>query len=155
MTAHAWACPLLLRGVQEFRPVPTPQEGFRPSLRVVQVPGKGRGLVAGCALPRGHLVDVAPVLVIPARSTGVVQETVLGQYTFAWDEHTGSVALALGRVSLLNHSYEPNLAAEKRLSARTITFVTLRDVEKGEELTLNYHGDPSCRDPVGFPVVGR
>lgn len=135
--------------------MPTPPEGPQSSLRVVRIPGKGRGLVAGRALPRGHLVDVAPVLVIPARSTDAVQGTVLGHYTFSWDEQTGSVALALGRVSLLNHSYDPNLAAEKRLSARTIAFVTLRHVGKGEELTLNYHGDPNCRDPMGFPVVGR
>lgn len=78
----------------------------------------------------------------------------LGRYTFAWDDRTGSVALALGRVSLLNHSYTPNLAAEKRVAARTIVFVALRDVDKGEELTINYHGDADCRDPVGFPVVG-
>jgi len=121
---------------------------------VTAIRGKGRGLVAGCKIARGDIVDAAPVLVVPARSSAVVQETVLGRYTFAWDDRTGSVALALGRVSLLNHSYTPNLAAEKRVASRTIVFVALRDVDEGEELTINYHGDADCRDPVGFPVVG-
>ena len=109
--------------------------------------------MAGCRIARGQIVDVAPVLVIPARSAPVVQETVVGRFTFGWDERTGRVALALGRVSLLNHSYDPTLAAETRPSARTITFVAIRDVERGEELTLNYNGDATSRDPVGFRVV--
>lgn len=133
--------------------MPTPQDWARPLLRVVSVPGKGRGIVAGRRIASGQVVDVAPVLVIPARSAAVVQDTVVGRFTFAWDERTGSVALALGRVSLLNHSYDPNLAAAKRTAARMIEFVTLRDVDRGEELTLNYHGEADCRDPVGFPVV--
>ena len=111
--------------------------------------------MAGSSITCGQVVDVAPVVVIPARATQAVQETVLGQFVFGWDERTGSTALALGRVSLLNHSYEPNVAAEKRRASRTIAFVALRDVARGEELTLNYHGDAACRDPVWFPVVGR
>ncbi|MGI8685657.1 MAG: SET domain-containing protein-lysine N-methyltransferase [Acidimicrobiales bacterium] len=134
--------------------MPSPQDESRPSLRVVPLPGKGRGIVAGDRIASGQVVDAAPVIVIPARSSAVVQETVLGRYTFTWDERTGSVALALGRVSLLNHSYTPNLAAEKRTATRTIAFIALRDVDKGEELTINYHGDADCRDPVWFPVVG-
>lgn len=133
--------------------MPTPPGNAGQLLRVVSIPGKGRGLVAGCRIACGWVVDVVPVIVVPARSATTVQETVLGRFTFAWDERTGSVALALGRVSLLNHSYKPNLAAEKRVGARTIAFIALRDVDQGEELTINYHGQADCQDPLGFPVV--
>lgn len=132
--------------------MPAQPGGSRPSLRVVRVSGKGRGVVAGCHLRAGEVVDAAPVIVIPAREWQLVAGTVLGRFSFAWDEGTGSMALALGRASLFNHSYAPNVAAEKRVSTRHIVFAALRDIGTGEELTLNYHGDPDCRDPLGFDV---
>ena len=117
------------------------------------MPGKGRGLLAGRSFRRDEVVDLAPVIVIPARQAGVVGQTVIARFTFAWDEKTGSVALALGRVSLLNHSYMPNVAAEKQMASRSIRFYALRDICPGEELTINYHGDPTCRDPMDFRVT--
>lgn len=114
--------------------------------------GKGRGLVAGRRFTRDEVVDNVPVIVIPAREWQLAEQTVIAKFVFGWDDRTGSMALALGRVSLLNHSYEPNLAAEKRVASRIIRFTALRDIAAGEELTINYHGDASCRDPLGFKV---
>lgn len=93
-----------------------------------------------------------PVIVIPGREWRLAEQTVIAKFVFSWDDRTGSMALAIGRVSLLNHSYEPNLAAEKRIASRIIRFTALRDIEPGEELTINYHGDAACRDPLGFEV---
>jgi len=121
-------------------------------LRVVPVPGKGRGVRAGRRLSCGEVVDAAPVVVIPSRQRRMVEQTVLAQFSFVWDDETGSTAVALGRGSLFNHSYEPNVAAEKRIAARMIHFIALREIEPGEELTLNYHGDAGCRDPIWFEV---
>lgn len=125
----------------------------KPSLDVVPVRGKGRGLVAGRRFVRGEVVDAAPVVVIPAREWELIQSTVVGRFCFGWNDDTGSVAVALSRVSLLNHSYTPNVAAEKHLRRRVIVFVALRDIEPGEELTLNYNGDPRSRASVGFAVT--
>lgn len=124
----------------------------KPSLEVVPVPGKGRGLVAGRRFGCGEVVETAPVLVVPAREWELVRSTVVGRFCFGWNDDTGSVALALGRVSLLNHSYTPNVVSEKHLRRRLIVFVALRDIEPGEELTLNYNGDPGSRASVGFTV---
>lgn len=128
-----------------------PLRGPTP-LRVVAMPGKGRGLRAGRRFVSKEVVDSVPVIVIPGREWELAGQTVLAKFVFAWDDTTGSMALALGRVSLLNHSYEPNLAAEKRVASRMIDFTALRDIEPGEELTINYHGDATCRDPLGFEV---
>lgn len=125
-----------------------------PSLRVVGVPGKGRGIVAGRCFAAGEVVDEAPVVVVPARQRAAVQETALSDYCFEWDETTGSVAVALGRASLFNHSYTPNVASEKHMHRRLLVFTALRDIAAGEEMTLNYNGDPANRDDVGFEVRG-
>lgn len=121
-------------------------------LRVAAVRGKGRGIVAGRRFSCGDVVDAAPVVVIPGRQRPLVERTVLAQFSFVWDDATGSTAVALGRGSLFNHSYEPNVAAEKHVASRMIYFTALRDIDRGEELTLNYHGDASCLDPIWFDV---
>lgn len=120
---------------------------------MVRVPGKGRGILAGRHFGPGEVVDAAPVILVPAREWPVLQQTVLSDYCFEWDETTGSVAVALGRCSLFNHSYSPNVAAEKQMRRRFITFVALRDISLGEELTLNYNAEPDNREPVGFAVT--
>ena len=131
--------------------VAQPPPGSTP-LRVVSVPGKGRGLRAGRRFSCDEVVDAVPVLVIPGREWELAGQTVLARFAFAWDDATGSMALALGRVSLLNHSYKPNLFAQKRVASRMIDFTALRDIEAGEELTINYHGEATCKDPLGFEV---
>ncbi len=122
------------------------------ALRVVRVPGKGRGVRAGRTIACGEIIDSAPVVVLSAREWELVAQTVLGQFAFEWDEAKGSVAVALGQGSFLNHSYAPNVASDKDLRGRRIVFSAVRDIARGEELTLNYNGDLDSREPVGFEV---
>ncbi len=123
-----------------------------PALRVVRIPGKGRGVRAGRTIAQGEVVDCAPVVVLSAREWELVEQTVLGQFAFGWDEAEGSVAIALGQGSFLNHSYVPNLASDKDVRGRCIVFSAVRDIAPGEELTINYNGDLDSREPVGFEV---
>ncbi len=127
-------------------------EGEAGGSRIVRIPGKGRGVVARRRFSAGDLVASAPVIVIPSRQWALLEQTVLSRYCFVWDEVKGSVAVALGVCSLLNHSYTPNLAAERRMRSKLMVVVAIRDVEPGEELSINYNGAPDCREPVGFDV---
>lgn len=122
-------------------------------LRIVRVPGKGRGIRAGRRFAGGELVDTAPVVVVSRAEWALVEQTDLGRFCFVWDDDKGSVAVALGRASLFNHSYTPNVRAEKSFRSRVMRFYTLRDIEPGEELTINYNGDVDSREPVGFEVT--
>ena len=64
----------------------------------------------------------------------------------------GKLALALGYGSLYNHSYRPN-ARYVDLAGRTKLFTAMRDIAAGEEITVNYNGEPEDDTPVGFEVV--
>lgn len=122
------------------------------ALRIVRVPGKGRGVRAGRAITCGEVIESASVVVLSAQEWELVEQTVLGQFAFRWDEAEGSVAIALGQGSFLNHSYAPNVASDKDVRGRRIVFSAVRDISPGEELTINYNGDLESRDPVGFEV---
>lgn len=122
------------------------------ALRVVRVPGKGRGVRAARAIASGEVIDSAPVVVLSAQEWDLVAQTVLADYVFRWDDDKGSVAIALSQASMFNHSYSPNVASDKDIRGRRILFSAVRDIAPGEELTINYNGDVDSHEPVGFEV---
>jgi hypothetical protein len=121
-------------------------------LHVRAIRGKGRGIVAGRRFDEGELIERIPVIVIPADQWELVAESVLSDFCFSWGDDTEATAIALGHGSLFNHSYQPNAFAQLRMRQRLIEFVALRDIDEGEEITINYNGDPDSTAEVGFPV---
>jgi SET domain-containing protein len=71
---------------------------------------------------------------------------------FVFYRNRATVALALGYGSLYNHSYRPNARYDDDAQAAMV-FLALRSIAAGEEITINYNGDPEDRAPVGFEVV--
>jgi hypothetical protein len=108
---------------------------------------RGRGVVADARLVRGQLVERSPVLVIPHTDRAVIDDTVVFTYVFMWEHntveedlyrHEGRAAIALGFTSLLNHSYAPNCEFVRHIDELVIDLLALRDIEAGEELTIDY-----------------
>jgi hypothetical protein len=93
----------------------------------------GRGVYATRAFAKGDPVESCPTLELPSDSVSGR----LGDYVFGSGEDENEVILLLGFGMLYNHSYEANLEYIQE-GPRLITFVTLRDVEAGEELTIDY-----------------
>ena len=60
-------------------------------------------------------------------------------------------AVALGYISIYNHSNEPNCCYDMDFEQEIITITTLKDINIGEELFINYMcpEGPSA-DPVWF-----
>ncbi len=119
-------------------------------IEVKRSKGKGRGVFARRPIEEGQVIERVPVLVLPDGDEHEVAgwEGLMG-YCFVWGK--GTVALALGYGSLYNHSYRPN-ARYDDIGRMTKVFSALRDIEPGEEITVNYNGDPADRSPVGFDV---
>jgi SET domain-containing protein len=119
-----------------------------PFIEVRRTENKGRGVFARSPIPAGTVFERAPVLVIPAVEIDEnPYDTVLTRYCFQWGRDT--VAVVLGFGSLYNHSYRPNAYYRDRRS-RIKEFVALRDIARGEEITINYNGSPCDASDVGF-----
>jgi SET domain-containing protein len=119
-------------------------------LYIAQSPGRGRGVFARQPIPAGTLIEQAPVIVVPTGQWERADKTILFDYFFAWGEHS---AIALGYGSLYNHSYQPNARYVKHLAEQRIDFYTLRDIEPGEEILINYNGDPGDDSPLWFHAL--
>lgn len=115
-----------------------------PHLIVKTDPHTGRGVYASRDIPSNTLVEVSPVLVLPAAqySGHSLSQTILESYAFTWNRFTGEMALALGLGSLFNHSPDsPNLSFVLDKDTGTIRYTTKRDVKQGEQLCIFYgHG---------------
>ena len=126
------------------RPLPlVPPDG----IEVRRTATRGRGVFARREIAEGDVIEQAPVIVVPADQAAACP--VLGTNCFVWGD--GTVALALGYGSLYNHSYTPNASYDDR-PGRLKVYRALRDIAAGEEITINYNGEPDDDGPVGFEV---
>ena len=115
--------------------------------------GKGRGVFAAKKFRSGEIIEQAPVIVIPGRELQHIKDTVLNDYYFIWGQDQDKLktgAIALGYGSLYNHSYSPNATFIKKHKDLIIEFKALQDIEEGEEITINYNGDPGDDAPLCF-----
>lgn len=116
-------------------------------------PGKGRGVVTTVPIAAGTVFERSPVIEIPAEQIIHIRRTELHNYFFKWGEDREDAAIALGFGSLFNHAYAPNADFRNNLAERTIAFIALRPIAAGEEITINYNGDPQDRSRLWFPVL--
>jgi len=114
---------------------------------------RGRGVFARRKILRDEVIERSPVIVIPDLEWAGMQETVLSNYVFDWGENEEHAAVALGYVSIYNHSYTPNAELSECLEDGIIEVTAIRDIEPNEEIFVNYNGEPDDRDELWFNVV--
>ena len=101
----------------------------------------GRGVFTNAAIPEGTIIEIAPVIVMPATDRLKLDETLLHDYIFEWGDDQNECCMALGYVPIYNHSYTSNCEYEMDFDEQTITVTTMRPIEAGEELFINYNGN--------------
>ncbi|SDP18714.1 hypothetical protein SAMN04487897_14413 [Paenibacillus sp. yr247] len=110
----------------------------------------GRGIYAACDIKKGEFIEEAPLIVIPKDEWKQMRKSILSNYVFQWGEHK---AIALGYGSLYNHSYTPNARYHTNVDNCTILFYAFSDIKTGDEITVNYNGDPYDNSPLWFDVI--
>ncbi len=113
----------------------------------------GRGIFATRNIEKGELIHEAPVIVSPKEEYKYLKKTILMEYVFWWGENLDECALALGYGSLFNHSYAPNALFKLNLQNKTIDFIANTTIKTGEEIRINYNGEPDDDTAVWFDVL--
>ena len=111
---------------------------------------KGKGVFTAMPLPENLIVEVAPVIVLNAEDRLTVEKTKLYYYIFEWGNDETRGAVGLGYVSMYNHQSPSNCEYQMDYQKETITVKTMRNIEAGEELTINYSADWDDWEPVWF-----
>lgn len=115
----------------------------------------GRGVFSTEPIPEDSLIEICPVIACPKEDLSVIHTTFLHDYYFLWGENDDECAIALGFGSLYNHSRQPNARYWCDPENAIIEIWSIREIEAGEEITVNYNGDPEIQDPVWFEEGGK
>ena len=110
-------------------------------------PIHGRGVFAARDFKGGDVIEECPILPVPGEQASLLDETDLSGFTFEWD---GGVAVALGFGSLYNHSWTPNARYDHDYERGLVVYSAVRAIDAGEEITVNYSGDPDGRIELWF-----
>ena len=121
-----------------------------PCLFIAETGTKGRGVFTSADITKNSVIEIAPVLVMTGDERKLLDQTLLHDYIFEWGDDTQECCLALGWVSVYNHSYASNCEYDMDYDEKTITIKTMRKIKAGEELTINYNGTWNNEKKIWF-----
>lgn len=133
---------------------------FRPCAGYLADTGsvKGLGVFAARDLETGEVVEIAPIVRIES-ALGDLPEA-LRHRVFDWARlagESGVLAIALGYGCMYNHANPANLRYAACMDGAAISFVAVRAIACGEELTINYNGaggEPESESDAWFRNFG-
>jgi SET domain-containing protein len=114
--------------------------------------GKGRGVFTKQNIPANTIIEISPVVVMSAEERILLDQTLLHDYIFEWGKDSKQCCMALGYVPVYNHSYQSNCEYEMDFENEIIKIKTIRLVNEGEELFINYNGDWNNAKKIWFEV---
>jgi len=124
-----------------------------PYLFIAPTVAMGRGVFTNEPIAKDTVIEIAPVIVMGGADRQKIDETLLHDYIFEWGEGKNECCMALGYVPIYNHSYLSNCEYEMDFAAQTITITTMREINAGEELFINYNGDWNDDKLVWFDTL--
>jgi SET domain-containing protein len=110
----------------------------------------GRGVFASVAIKKGELIETCPVIPIPEHDVAALSESILLTYFYFFGKKRERMVVALGFGSIYNHTDTPNAVYKEHERDLTIDFIALRDIQKGEEITVNYVQGNNNKSPLWF-----
>ena len=110
----------------------------------------GRGVFTKTPIYKGTLIETSPVIVLPPDEVPKIHATRLHDYYFIWGKNDDQCAIVLGYGSIYNHDFQPNAEWHPDYKKGTLEFFALRNILAGEEIKVNYNGDPEVQKSLWF-----
>jgi SET domain-containing protein len=123
---------------------------LKPYLFIEKTPQMGKGVFTRERIPANTTIEISPVIVMEKADREHLDKTLLHDYIFLWGKLQDKCCMALGFIPMYNHSYKSNCEYFMDFEDDTIMIETVRVIEKGEELTINYNGDSNDEAKVWF-----
>ncbi|MEJ0105784.1 MAG: SET domain-containing protein-lysine N-methyltransferase [Bacteroidota bacterium] len=83
-----------------------------PCLYVMETERMGRGIFTEEDIEKDTVIEISPVIVMNGDDRKLLDKTLLHDYIFEWDVNNKKCCMALGYVSVYNHSYASNCEYE-------------------------------------------
>ncbi len=121
-------------------------------LYIKNIPSKGRGVFTREKIKANVIIEESPVIIMSARDRVLLDKTLLYDYIFEWGIKKDKCCMALGYISVYNHSQKSNCEYFMDFDDATIQIKTIRPVNEEEELTINYNGSWNDTKKVWFEI---
>jgi uncharacterized protein len=121
-----------------------------PILVIAPSDKRGRGVFTTEPIVANTIIEISPVLVLNADERKEIEKTSLYNYIFEWSEDGKNACVALGYLSIYNHAYNANCEYEMDFGAELMTIKTVRNIQKGAELFINYNATADDDTPIWF-----
>lgn len=108
---------------------------------------KGKGVFAMKNFKPGDLIEKAPVLKLTPTERKQAEKTEMLRYLYPW-RSTRSAAVVWGYGSIYNHSFDPNADWKQNFRDNTMVYKAIKPIKKGEEILVNYNGEPDDKTPI-------
>ena len=122
-------------------------------LYIDKTPKKGKAVFTNERIAAGTVIEISPVIVMSLDDRKHLDKTLLHDYIFEWGKLKDKCCMALGLIPIYNHSYKSNCEYFMDFEDDTILIKTVKEIEKGEELTINYNGNWNDGKKVWFDVI--
>ena len=126
---------------------------IHPALYIDISEKKGKAVFTSALINKQSVIEIAPVIVMNESDREFLDKTLLHDYIFEWGDDKKKCCMALGNIPIYNHSYTSNCEYFMDFEEEQIFVKTVREIQPGEELTINYNGDWDDKTPVWFDVV--
>jgi hypothetical protein len=126
----------------------------RKTIIVKKTGKKGRGVFALKDFRPGEIIETCPVINITPKERKIVEKTIFTYYIYPW-RSTLSGSLVLGYGSIYNHAYSPNADWKQNFGANSMVYRAVKPIKKGEEITVNYNGEPDDQTRVDWFEVEK
>ena len=123
---------------------------LKPYLYLDKTADMGRGVFTRERIPKGTVIEISPVVVMSNEDRVHLDKTKLHDYIFEWGKKKEQCCMALGFIPMYNHSYKSNCEYFMDFDEEVIFIKTVKTIEKGAELTINYNGDWNDSTKIWF-----
>lgn len=121
---------------------------------VKRISGKGRGIFATHNIAKGETIESCPVIPLTPKERKHAEKTELRYYIYPWRSTRGA-AVVLGYGFIYNHSFKPNADWKQNFKTTCMVYKAIRNIKKGEEITINYNGEPDDTTPIDWFPEGE
>ncbi len=119
---------------------------------IKRIKGKDRSVIATRDFKKGEIIESCPVITLTPTERKHVEKTLMNYYIYPW-KSTRSASLVFGYGSLINHSFTPNADWKQDFKAQTMVYRAIKPIKKGEEITVNYNGEPEDQTNIDWIEV--
>ena len=123
---------------------------INPAIYIEESNEKGRGVFTKEPIPANTVIEISPVIVMSSAERKLLDQTLLHDYIFEWGPDSKQCCMALGYVPIYNHAYQSNCEYEMDFENASIRIKTVRLIDAGEELFINYNGDWNNSKKIWF-----